>query len=108
MHVQTGLERFIASPPKWISGKRIGLLCNPASVDRNFCHAFELINRKWQGQLQALFSPQHGFFAEKQDNMIESEDMYDPTLKIPVFSLYSKTRIPDKKMFDLIDVLIID
>jgi len=108
MSVQTGLERFIESPPKWISGKRIGLLCNPASVDRNFCHTRELINRKFQGQLQALFSPQHGFFAEKQDNMIESEDMSDPMLNIPVFSLYGKTRIPDKKMFDLIDILIVD
>jgi uncharacterized protein YbbC (DUF1343 family) len=108
MHVQTGLERFIESPPKWMSGKRIGLLCNPASVDRNFCHARELINRKLEGQLHALFSPQHGFFAEKQDNMIESEDMSDSILNIPVFSLYGKTRVPDKKMFDLIDVLIVD
>jgi uncharacterized protein YbbC (DUF1343 family) len=108
MHVQTGLERFIESPPKWMSGKRIGLLCNPASVDRNFCHARELINRKFQTQLKVLFSPQHGLFAEKQDNMIESEDMSDPILKIPAFSLYGKTRVPDKKMFDHIDVLIID
>ena len=108
MHVQTGLERFTESPPKWMSEKRIGLLSNPASVDRNFCHARELINRKLQGRLQALFSPQHGFFAEKQDNMIESEDMSDPILKIPIFSLYGKTRVPDKKMFDLIDILIVD
>jgi uncharacterized protein YbbC (DUF1343 family) len=34
--------------------------------------------------------------------------MSDPILNIPVFSLYGKTRVPDKKMFDLIDVLIID
>jgi uncharacterized protein YbbC (DUF1343 family) len=40
--------------------------------------------------------------------MIESKDMSDPILKIPVFSLYGKTRVPDKKMFDFIDVLIID
>jgi uncharacterized protein YbbC (DUF1343 family) len=86
----------------------MGLLCNPASVDRKFCHASELIHRKFEGQLQALFSPQHGFFAEKQDNMIESEHMSDPILSLPVFSLYGKTRIPDKNMFDLIDVLIVD
>jgi len=108
MHVQTGLERFIESPPSWISGKRIGLLCNPASIDTNFRHVRELINRKFPGQLQALYSPQHGFFAEKQDNMIESDDMTDPMLEIPVLSLYGKTRIPDKKMFYPIDVLIVD
>ncbi|MBW2602878.1 MAG: DUF1343 domain-containing protein [Deltaproteobacteria bacterium] len=108
LRVQTGLENFIASPPKWISGNRIGLLCNPASVDPNFCHAGELINRRFPDQLKALYSPQHGFFSEKQDNMIESDDTIHPALQIPVFSLYGKTRIPDKKMLDPIDILIID
>jgi uncharacterized protein YbbC (DUF1343 family) len=108
VQVQTGLERFIESPPKWISGNRIGLLSNPASVDRQFRHARELIHGKFSGKLSALFSPQHGFFAEKQDNMIESDDMIDPVLKIPVFSLYGQTRIPTHEMFDRIDTLVID
>jgi len=108
MCVQTGLERFIEIPPKWIQGCRLGLLSNPASIDRDFRHARELINLKMPGQLAALYSPQHGFFAEKQDNMIESEDMIDPELNIPVFSLYGEKRIPTKEMFDPIDVLIID
>lgn len=107
-NIQIGLERFIESPPKWIFGNRIGLLSNSASVDSRFCHARDLISRKLPGQLTALFSPQHGFFAEKQDNMIESDDITDPALEIPVFSLYGKTRIPTKEMFDLIDILIID
>ena len=71
--VQTGLERFIKTPPKWILGKRLGLLSNPASVDRQLSHARDLININFPGQLKALYSPQHGFFAEKQDNMIESD-----------------------------------
>lgn len=108
IYVQTGLERFIEIPPKWIQGCRLGLLCNPASIDRDFRHARGLINKKFSGQLKALYSPQHGFFAEKQDNMIESEDMIDPELNIPVFSLYGETRIPTKEMFDPVDVLIID
>ena len=107
-NVQTGLERFVASPPKWIAGNRIGLLCNPASVDRHFHHARDLINRQFPGQLKALYSPQHGFYAEKQDNMVESEDMIDPVLNIPVFSLYGRIRVPGKKMFDPIDILIVD
>ena len=40
--------------------------------------------------------------------MIESEDMIDPVMEIPVFSLYGQTRIPTKEMFDLIDILIVD
>ncbi|UCD32508.1 MAG: DUF1343 domain-containing protein [Desulfobacterales bacterium] len=106
--VLTGLEQFLESTPEWIFGKRLGLLCNPASIDRHYRHARELIDRKLPGQLQALFSPQHGFYAEKQDNMIESNHMLDPVLKIPVFSLYGDTRIPDKNMLDTIDILIVD
>ncbi len=108
VYVRTGLEVFIESPPKWITGKRLGLLCNPASVNRHFCHARELIDRKLPGQLKALFSPQHGFFAEKQDNMVESDDLIDPVLKIPVYSLYGQTRTPTKEMFTPIDILVID
>jgi uncharacterized protein YbbC (DUF1343 family) len=106
--VRTGLEVLGNNPPAWISKKRIGILCNPASVSRDFRHARELISRIFPGQVRALYSPQHGFFGEKQDNMIESSNMIDPVLRVPVFSLYGQTRIPSQEMFDPIDILIID
>lgn len=109
MHdVQTGLEVFIQSPPDWIIGKRLGLLCNPASVDRHFTLARDLIQRCCPGQLKALLAPQHGFFADKQDNMIESDDLVDTVSNLPVFSLYGKTRKPTAAMMDKFDVLLID
>lgn len=106
--VTTGLENFLNQSRSEFSGKRLGLLCNPASVDRRFIHARDRIHQKFPGRLTALFSPQHGFFAEKQDNMIESDDFTDKVLKIPVFSLYGKTRVPTPKMIDAIDVLLVD
>jgi uncharacterized protein YbbC (DUF1343 family) len=108
--VQTGIERFVSekSLSKIVKGKRLGLLANPASVDRKLRHSRDLIAKSFPGRLKALFSPQHGFFSEKQDNMIASSDMADPFLKIPVFSLYGATRRPSKEMLDLIDVLIVD
>jgi len=106
--VQTGLENFISNPQPSLSEDRLGLLCNPASTDARFRHARELIHQKFPGKLTTLFSPQHGFFSEKQDNMIESDDTTDPLLNIPVFSLYGKTRIPTTDMFDRFDTLVID
>ncbi len=109
MHpVQTGLERFIQSPPAWLRGQRLGLLANPASVDRFFIHARERIDARFPHHLCALYSPQHGFSAEKQDNMKESGDEIDHLLDLPVFSLYGTTRKPTREMFDPIDVLIVD
>ena len=107
--VQTGLQRLIQDPHRWLTtGLRLGLLCNPASVDRRLSHARILLAQTFGKQLTALYAPQHGFFAEKQDNMVESTDLIDPVLQIPVFSLYGKTRRPDARMFEPIDVLLVD
>ena len=106
--VTIGLEKICATPLPKLQGKRLGLLCNPASVGNNLTHARFMINNTYPAQLTALFSPQHGFFAEKQDNMIESDHMIDPVLQIPVFSLYGETRWPTPEMMKNIDVLLID
>ena len=108
MPTQTGLDHLVASPEKTPLGDRLGLLANPASVDRRLRHSRDLINESFPGRLRALYAPQHGFFADKQDNMIESADIVDPALKIPIFSLYGDTRIPTADMLEPIDTLIID
>jgi len=106
--ISTGLESLKTDHPTEFKGKKLGLLANPASVDNRFVHASRIINTLFPGQLKALFSPQHGFYAEKQDNMIESDHDMDTELNIPIFSLYSDTRIPTGKMLAHIDVLLID
>lgn len=106
--VTSGLEQLITAPPESLKGRRIGLLCNPAAVDGNYRHARELIRGAFPGQLTAILSPQHGFFAEKQDNMIESDDIRDPETGLPVFSLYSRTRRPGREMLDRFDTLVVD
>ncbi|PIE69968.1 MAG: hypothetical protein CSA22_10320 [Deltaproteobacteria bacterium] len=106
--IQTGLEHFISTPPAWAKTARFGLLANPASVTADFMHARDAIHRRFPGQLKALFSPQHGFFAEKQDNMVESAHGEDRVLGIPIYSLYGDTRWPKPYMFDDIDVLLVD
>ena len=106
--ISLGIEQLIASPPQWLSEQRLGLLCNQASTDSKLCHSRDLFNTFFPGQLTCLFTPQHGFFSEKQDNMIESNHADDPGTGVPIFSLYSQARRPTKEMFDLFDVLVID
>ncbi|PID73348.1 MAG: hypothetical protein CSB33_04255 [Desulfobacterales bacterium] len=106
--ILTGLENLLQSPPPRLSGKRLGLLCNPASVDRSFRHARVGIQDRFPGRLTTLFSPQHGFYAEKQDNMIESDHMADPVTGCPVHSLYHAARRPTAEMMADLDVLLVD
>ncbi|MBU0971099.1 MAG: DUF1343 domain-containing protein, partial [Proteobacteria bacterium] len=86
--VITGIENLKTDPPGYLKGKRLGLLANPASVGKQFAHTLDILCQVFPGQLKALFSPQHGFYAEKQDNMIESAHGVEPRLDIPIFSLY--------------------
>lgn len=106
--VTIGLENLKHTFASELKDRRLGLLANPASVDFQFCHAVQVIQDLFPGRLTTLFSPQHGFYAEKQDNMIESPHGKDPELGIPIYSLYSHTRIPTTQMFDNLDTLIVD
>ncbi len=108
MRTRTGIERLAEDPRQWPLGKRLGLLANPASVDGRLRHTAWRINDIFPGRLTTLLSPQHGFFADKQDNMIPSADTVDPVLGLPVYSLYGETRQPTGTMLDDIDTLIID
>ena len=70
--VRTGLEKVLADDPPGFKGHRLALLSNQASTATDLVHSRLHLQQRFPGQLACLFSPQHGFFAEKQDNMIES------------------------------------
>jgi hypothetical protein len=106
--VVTGLEAYLAHPPRPLAKARLGLLCNQASVDTRLRHARDLVAKSAGRRLAALFSPQHGIFGEKQDNMVESPHGRDPVLGIPVFSLYADVRRPTGQMLAGVDALLVD
>lgn len=105
--IQLGCEVLLEEAPQWFLSQRLGLLANQASVDGSFTHTSSLISRHG-GNLACLFSPQHGFYAEKQANMQESMDNWDSSLRVPIFSLYGAVREPSYEMLEKIDILLID
>jgi uncharacterized protein YbbC (DUF1343 family) len=106
MSVVPGLTRLLAS--RRLEGLRVGLVCNPASVDATLAHASDLLLHAPGITLAALFGPQHGFRADLQDNMIESPHAADAKRRVPVYSLYSETREPTAEMLRGLDVLVVD
>src|SRR5437762_7626599 len=106
MRVQLGCERLLASDS--LDGKRVGLVCNPASVDSQLRHVADLFVRHQKARLAALFGPQHGFRSDVQENMIETGHGRDEMRRLPVYSLYSETREPTGAMLRDLDVLVVD
>ncbi len=105
--IKLGCEVMLESPPSWLRSMRLGLLCNQASVTGSFDPLGPLIKGAG-GRLECLFSPQHGFCAEKQANMIESSDGWNESLSLKVFSLYGAQRQPTPEMLEGIDAILID
>jgi uncharacterized protein YbbC (DUF1343 family) len=106
--VRVGLERCVEELPSMLHGTRFGLLMNQASVDADFRYACDILAERFPGQLNAIFSPQHGLWSEEQANMIESPHRRYEPLDLPVYSLYSETRRPTAEMLRGLDCLVID
>lgn len=103
-----GLERVVAAPELLSKLGRTAVLCNHASVTADFTHVLDVVGTLPECELTCIFSPQHGMYATVQDNMIESEHVRHQQLKVPIYSLYSETRIPTDEMMKGIDTILVD
>jgi len=108
MNTKTGLDVLKESNFSRLKGYRVGLLINPASVDRSLNHIIDLIFEEKDITISALFGPQHGLYGNTQDNMIEWEGFIHPYYKCPVYSLYGEVRQPKESMLSDIDIMVID
>ena len=106
MAVTLGSTRLLASGR--LTGLRVGVVANPASVDHAFVHIVDRVRAAEGVTLAAIFGPQHGFRSDLQDNMIETPHAEDRARRVPVYSLYSETREPTAEMLAGLDVLVID
>jgi len=106
MSVVLGSERLLAS--KRLDGRRVGVVCNPASVDHALQHVADRVAAHPTARLAAIFGPQHGFRSDVQDNMIETRHAHDEVRRVPVYSLYSEVREPTDEMLRDLDVLVVD
>ena len=89
-----------------IPGKRVCLLSHYAAVNSGFVSTVETL--RGMGVLHSILGPQHGYWGETQDNMIEWEGYTHPVYGVPVHSLYGKTRQPSETMLSGADCVVVD
>lgn len=105
--VLTGVEVLRKNNFDILKGKRVGLITNPTGVDRNLVSTIDILSNAQGVKLTALFGPEHGVRGDFSAG--DKVDTYtDPVTKIPVYSLYGKTRKPTKEMMKDIDILVFD
>jgi len=88
-----------------VTNRRVGLLTNQTGVDSRGLGDVEVLLEAGVG-LSAIFSPEHGFRGQ-----LDEEDIghtTDSATGLPIFSLYGERRAPSPDMFALIDVLLVD
>ena len=104
--VRLGTDVLLSSAR--LRGKRVGIVCNHASLDLGFEHIVDRLAAAEDVTLGAIFGPQHGFRSDVQDNMIETPHRDDPGRRVPIYSLYSDTREPTADMLRGLDALVVD
>ncbi len=105
-----GIDRLLSDPDlrKPLQGQRVSLVAHPASVTADLTHSLDALAACSDLKVTSAFGPQHGLRGDKQDNMVESPDFNDPTLGIPVFSLYGEVRRPTGQSMHTFDVVLVD
>jgi uncharacterized protein YbbC (DUF1343 family) len=106
--VSLGIDQLLDADRALVAGRRVALVCNPASVDASFRHSADRLRDDEEIHLVALFGPQHGFRSTLQDNLIETPPEQDARRRLPIYSLYSETREPTAEMLADVDVLVVD
>lgn len=105
--MKLGLDIFLEKEYKTFKGNRIGLVTNMTGVNERLIPSIDLFNEHPDINLTALYAPEHGIRGDaKEGELVESS--IDPMTNLPVYSLYGKTRKPNKKMLDHVDVVVFD
>ena len=89
--VLTGLDRVQADGYRALQGLRLGLICNPTSVDASLHHLADLLSASEALKLVRLFGPEHGIRGEAQDMIAVDAITRDSRTGLPVVSLYGSS-----------------
>jgi uncharacterized protein YbbC (DUF1343 family) len=107
LKVLSGIDNLKESDFRILEGKRIGLITNPTGVDSKLKSTIDILYEAKNLKLAALFGPEHGVRGDYAAGD-KIETYIDSRTKLPVFSLYGKTRKPTLEMLNGIDVLVYD
>ena len=103
--VMVGLDVLEAERFAPLRGKHLGVITNHTGLDAQGRTTIDALTHAPGIQVVALFTPEHGLGATKDENVSSTKD---PVSGLPVYSLYGETRRPTDEMLAGIDALVFD
>ena len=102
--VMSGIDRlFTPEYLRFIKGKKIAIVANGASLNRDEKSTVDLLMHYPHSQVVALFSPEHGFNVKADEKVSD-----DGSANIPIYSLYGPRKAPTPEQLNGVDVIIFD
>lgn len=107
--VLTGIDVLADQGFAPLRGKRVGLIGNHTSVDRQGRPTWRLLQSAPGVRLVALFGAEHGFDGSARAG-VEIPDRIEASTRLPIYSLYGPGRVrqPTRQMLEGIDILLYD
>lgn len=106
--IAIGIDLFPRVYGPAIGRRTFALVTGSANIDSAGRPTHDVVRRLAGSRLQAVWSLQHGFFADKQDNMVLSPSFHWRRAGVPVRSLYGKSLLPAEDWLRGIDLLLCD
>ena len=103
--VATGADVLAADNYAELKGLRVGLITNQTGINRAGMSDLEAFGGSSVLRLAAVFSPEHGLYGDLDADVASG---MEPTLNIPVFSLFGKVKRPTAATLQGIDALVFD
>ena len=101
--ISNGIDIFFKRDLSYYSGKRVSLVMNHTSIDRNGKSLFSLSELKLD--VRSIFTPEHGLFGKNEAGELIASSQFR---EVPVFSLYGSQKGPSDEQLSEVDILIFD
>ena len=106
--ILNGIDALPQTFKKIVGCKSVALITGSATVDASGRPVYQVVRQLAGKGLRAIWSLQHGFFVDRQDNMVLSPSHDWPEMSLPVRSLYGESLLPEDGWLDGLDAVLID
>jgi uncharacterized protein YbbC (DUF1343 family) len=106
--MRLGIDVFKENSEKILKKRNIVLITGSSNIDSGDIPVYQVVKKGAGKQLKAIWSLQHGFFVDKQDNMVLSDSFHWKEFDIEIKSLYGKKLLPEPEWLKGVEALLID